>query len=365
MEGKRDPMLKSLLRRGYRTALGLQVAFNARARPGAPKLFYGGARAGSGGGPLVKVARLQAAFPEDRRAYNLVYLLSNAPYLPASALATLKARGVPMVLNQNGTFYPAWFAGDWQARNAEMAHAYHAADHVFWQSAFCRRFADQHLGERQGPGEILFNAVDTTHFTPAPRPQRPVTFLVAGKIEHHLYPRVGDAVIALASLRKGGIDARLIVAGSMDDESARRAEADIARFGLDTEVDLTGPYTQAGAPEIYRRADIYLMTKPNDPCPNTVLEAMACGLPVVYSATGGVPELAGETGWPLRVEESTRTMVWPLAGLLTEAMAAAAYGYGEKGAAACRRARDRFDIAPWIARHRAVFDELLAQGTDR
>ena len=51
MPGKRDPMLKSLLRRGYRAALGLQVTFNARARSGAPQLFYGGAPAGSGGGP--------------------------------------------------------------------------------------------------------------------------------------------------------------------------------------------------------------------------------------------------------------------------------------------------------------------------
>ena len=363
MQGKRDPLLKSLLRGAYRRALGLQVSLRARARAGEPRLFYGGARAGSGGGPLVKVARLQAAFPEDRRHYNLVYLLSNAPYLPASALATLKARGVPMVLNQNGTFYPAWFDGDWQARNALMAQAYHAADHVFWQSAFCRRFADEHLGRRQGPGEILFNAIDTAHFTPAQRPERPVTFLVAGKIEHHLYPRVGDAVMALAGLRKQGIAARLIVAGSLDDESARRAEADIARFGLDTEVDLTGPYTQAVAPAIYRRADIYLMTKPNDPCPNTVLEAMACGLPVVYSATGGVPELAGETGWPLAVEESTQTMIWPLAGPLTETMAAAARGYAERGAAARARAVERFDIAPWIARHRAVFEDLLSRGS--
>lgn len=365
MAGKHDPFLKHVLRAGYRRLLGLQVTLHARARPGAPRLFYGGARAGSGGGPLVKVARLQAAFPEDRKGYNLVYLLSNAPYLSASALATLKTRAVPVVLNQNGTFYPAWFDGDWQAKNAEMAHAYHGADHVFWQSAFCKRFADIHLGVRKGPGEILFNAVDTTRFCPAPRPSRPVTFLVAGKIEHHLYNRVGDAVIALAALRKGGIDGRLIVAGSMDDESARRAEADIARFGLDDEVDLLGAYDQAGAPAIYRRADVYLMTKPNDPCPNTVLEAMACGLPVVYSASGGVPELAGETGWPLKIVESTQTMVWPLAGVLTDAMAAATTGFSGQGEAARARAVARFDIAPWIARHRAVFEDLLDQGGDR
>lgn len=365
MAGKHDPFLKSLARGAYRRALGLQVSLRARARPGELRLFYGGARAGSGGGPLVKVARLQEAFPEDRRSYNLVYLLSNAPYLPPSALATLKARGVPIVLNQNGTFYPAWFEGDWRAKNAEMAAAYHAADHVFWQSAFCKRFADQHLGPREGAGEILFNAVDTTRFSPAHRPDRPVTFLVAGKIEHHLYNRVGDAVMALAALRKGGIAARLVVAGSLDDESARRAEADIARFGLDTEVDLLGPYTQAQAPDVYRRGDVYLMTKPNDPCPNTVLEAMACGLPVVHSATGGVPELAGETGWPLKVEESTQKMVWPLAGPLTDAMAAAAVRFAEKGEAARERARAQFDIAPWIARHRAVFEALLAQGEKR
>ena len=43
-----------------------------------------------------------------------------------------------------------------------------------------------------------------------------------------------------------------------------------------------------------RRADLLLHTKYNDPCPTVVLEAMASGLPVVYSASGGVPELVGE-----------------------------------------------------------------------
>ncbi|MDA1072314.1 MAG: hypothetical protein O2825_13075, partial [Proteobacteria bacterium] len=63
MQGKRDPLLKSLLRGAYRRALGLQVSLRARAQAGEPRLFYGGARAGAGGGPLVQVDRLQAAFP--------------------------------------------------------------------------------------------------------------------------------------------------------------------------------------------------------------------------------------------------------------------------------------------------------------
>ena len=43
-------------------------------------------------------------------------------------------------------------------------------------------------------------------------------------------------------------------------------------------------------------SDIYITFTHKDPCPNTVIEAMACGLPVVYSASGGVPELVGPEG---------------------------------------------------------------------
>ncbi len=56
-------MMKRLLRSGYRAAIGLG-SLTARARGGDPRVFYGGARAGDIGGPLVKVKRLQAHFPE-------------------------------------------------------------------------------------------------------------------------------------------------------------------------------------------------------------------------------------------------------------------------------------------------------------
>jgi glycosyltransferase involved in cell wall biosynthesis len=363
VSGKRDPIHKRVARAGYRYALAIETALTARRRPGPAKVSYAGARAGSGGGPLVKLARLRAFFPQARRDYNLVYLLSNAPYLGRSALGVLRRRHVPIVLNQNGVFYQAWFDGDWRAKNAEMAVGYHMAGHVFWQSEFCRRCADRFLGERAGPGEVLYNAIDTDHFVPAPtRPTRPVTFLVAGKIEHHLYPRIGDALEALARLRVDEKDVRLVIAGSLDQQSAGRCSEDVTRLGLADVVVLAGPYSQADAPDVYRSGDIYLMTKPNDPCPNTVLEAMACGLPVIYSATGGVPELVGDdAGWPLECVEDFDAMRWPDVTALAGSMATAADQHVAAGRQARERAVERYGIEHWIGRHRAVFEALLEE----
>ena len=46
--------------------------------------------------------------------------------------------------------------------------------------------------------------------------------------------------------------------------------------------------------ELMRRAHLLLHTKVKDPCPSAVIEAMACGLPVVYPASGGTVELVGD-----------------------------------------------------------------------
>ena len=359
-------IFKSTIRGAYRAFTGLR-SLTAWPGGGGLRIFYGGARAGDIGGPLVKVKRLKAHFPEHPWGFNLVYALSGAPYLPGVALALMKRRGVAIVVNQNGVFTPAWYRGDWCAKNAEMAAAYHMADHVLWQSEFCRAAAERFLGPREGVGEVLYNAVDTNHYTPAETAGQGggFNFLLTGKIDSHLFYRIDASLRGLAAARAQGLDARLTLAGWVSPEARARCRDLSAELGLEDVVFLSGPYGQREAPAIYRAADAYLMLKHNDPCPNTVIEAMACGLPVLYLATGGVPELVGDAaGVGLACPDDWDKLHVPGARAVADGMAAILDGRGQAmGRAARARAVARFDMGPWIERHRDLFEALLEAGS--
>ena len=231
---------------------------------------------------------------------------------------------------------------------------------MLYQSDFCRLSADRFYSPRDAAWEILHNPVDTTRFVPAAkRPERP-TLLLAGT-QYQRY-RVETAMRALARLPQKW---RLLIAGELawngDVRTARReTQALLAELGLAERVELLGPYTQAAAPGLYQRASILLHTKYNDPCPTVVLEAMACGLPVVYSASGGVPELVARDAGagiaaPLDWERDHRPD--------PDELAAAVEGLAdrlEEASAAAHRCSRRFDLQAWVARHSELFAELTS-----
>ncbi|MGQ0560250.1 MAG: glycosyltransferase family 4 protein, partial [Gemmatimonadota bacterium] len=223
------------------------------------------------------------------------------------------------------------------------------------------------LGVRNGAGEVLYNAVDTRRFTPAAagrRQSEPYRFLATGKIGNHLFYRLESTIAALREARRSGLNAVLTIAGRIEEEALSRAHALTVQLGLEDAITFTGPYTQQDAPSVYRSADAYVMTKHNDPCPNTVIEALAAGLPVVYSNTGGTPELVGDdAGIAVACREDWEEAHSPAAADLADAFCRVVDRHDEFAAAARRRAVERFDINPWIDRHRAVFERLYAQAS--
>lgn len=318
-------------------------------------------------GGMVKLLYMQRDFPHTVAPCNLLYLVSSAlPYDLPLLLAWKKSKGVPLVLNQNGVAYPGWHGPGFERTNRPLARALAEAAHVFYQSKFCKEGADHYLGSARGTWEVLHNPVDTRHFVPAGREPdfAPLRLLLGGT--QYQYYRFETALQTLACLLTRGVDARLLVTGSLGwgrNPKAARAQGLTLqhRLGLDGRVDYLGTYSQADAPRVLGQGDILLHTKYNDPCPGVVLEAMACGLPVAYSASGGLPELVGpDAGVGVPAPASYEKDYPPDPGDLAEAVQTLAADLPRYQTAARQRAVEHFDLASWLERHRQVFMELLA-----
>ena len=90
---------------------------------------------------------------------------------------------------------------------------------------------------------------------------------------------------------KKGLNANIILAGHLDDRVLMDCKNLVEQLKISNKFAYIGKYTQKNAPHIYQKGDAYIMLKYKDPCPNTVIEAMACGLPILYSNSGGLTEL--------------------------------------------------------------------------
>ena len=102
-------------------------------------------------------------------------------------------------------------------------------------------------------------------------------------------------------------------------------------------------------------SDIYVHSARADTFPNSVLEALACGIPVVASAIGGIPEQIDDTKTGLLVPlEDARNMAHRLELLLRDVDLRR-----KMGAAAAEIARLRFDLRQQVATYLAWYELIL------
>jgi glycosyltransferase involved in cell wall biosynthesis len=354
----------SLARAGrYGRAAGrwarLLVAMPEGRRPGI-RVFYGHDRVPTEGeavaGGTAKFQRLATRFPNRPHDFNLLYLGST--WLPRDLgplLWLARRRRTPLVLNQNGVGYPGWAGKEGADEyNRPLRRVLAAAEHVLYQSEFCKRSADEWVGAPRGAWEILYNAVDVDRFVPADEPPIGAPVLLLGGDQYQEY-RVELALRTLRALLRAQPDARLVVTGRL----VAPIEPRIAELGLSGHVDVLGRYAQRDAPAIFRRAHLLLHTKVNDPSPSLVLEAMACGLPVVYPRSGGVPELVGEeAGIGVSHPDTWERDEPPDPEELADAVERVLADLSRYSANARARAVENFALGPWLERHAALFGEL-------
>ncbi len=151
---------------------------------------------------------------------------------------------------------------------------------------------------------VLRNGVDTALFHPDGREAARETLglthptlLSVG----HLIARKGHHLVIAALASLPGTD--LLIVGEGPERA--RLEADIARLGLAGRVRLLGARPHGELQPLYAAADALVLASSREGWANVLLEAMACGTPVVASRIPGNPEVVQRREAGLIVEENT------------------------------------------------------------
>jgi glycosyltransferase involved in cell wall biosynthesis len=122
------------------------------------------------------------------------------------------------------------------------------------------------------------------------------------------------------------------------------------------------PFTRAlgDVARYYQAADVYLHAARADTFPNTILEALACGIPVVATAVGGIPEQVhdGKTGF-LVPSGDVGAMATSIVDLLSNDDLRRRFGQE-----AAHVARTRFDLQGQVNTYLSWFGEILRAHKD-
>jgi glycosyltransferase involved in cell wall biosynthesis len=329
---------------------------------GGVRVFYGHDRIPAPGeraaGGTVKMQKLADRFPNRPTDFSVLYL--GTTWIPRDLrplLRLARARGAAVVVNQDGVGYPGWAGDRTEEVNRPLRRCLHAADHVLYQSEFSKASSDLFLGQPECPWEILPNAVDVERFSPAAEPPAGGPVLLLGGDQTQAY-RLELGLRTLAALSANHPEAELLVTGRL----VSPLEPLARELGIAERVHVLGEYDQRDAPALFRRAHLLLHTKVKDPCPTLVLEAMACGLPVVYPASGGTVELVGEeAGAGVPHPESWERDEPPGPNELADACGRVLADLPRYAQAARRRAVERFPLEPWLERHAELFELVTSR----
>ncbi|QGZ40601.1 glycosyltransferase involved in cell wall biosynthesis [Pseudoduganella flava] len=232
---------------------------------------------------LVRLLPYLAGLWRTAGRVQLFHVMANSGWswhlFAAPAIWVARLRGKPVVVNYRGGEADGFLAG---ARRW-VAPSITRADAVIVPSGFLEAVFRKHGFATQVVPNIVnlerFSAQREPAATPGPR------LLVARNLEP-IYDNA-TALRVLALVRAQHPAAMLVIAG----EGPLRAELEAlaVELKLTDAVTFTGRVDNAGMAALYRNADAMLNCSLVDNMPNSVLEALACGVPVVSTNVGGVP----------------------------------------------------------------------------
>lgn len=180
--------------------------------------------------------------------------------------------------------------------------------------------------------------------------ESPVVVMVARMLRDK---GVGELIEAARQLQRVGVCAQIQLIGGIDIKNPNSLTLpELNALKLENAVEWLGH--QANISEVYAKADIAVLPSYREGMPKSLLEAAACGLPIVTTDTSGCREVVaeGENGYLVPVRDPRR-LAEALEKLITNPVLRA-----RMGAASRARAEREFRLEVIIKKTLAVYDEV-------
>ena len=196
-------------------------------------------------------------------------------------------------------YHPDWFLAmhkEMEAKhyavNAAISQALELSPIVIYQSRWAKEQLDQYLHKRNDHYKIIYNGVDLQQFHPKNSSHAELPVLGTVGVMRYRY----RLQTFLEMSRRLEIPHRLLIVGSLDSDCAQVLKDYQNDAVVGPRITYQPHVPAAELPELYRKMSVLVHPVSGDTCPNVVIEALACGIPVVAPDQGGTAEMIGPGG---------------------------------------------------------------------
>lgn len=242
---------------------------------------------------LRAVFALRRALRSEQRVLVHIHFASRGSTLRKTLLAwmTVRARQ-PLILHAHGAAFDRFYAGLPRVLQRLVQRTFARADRFVVLSSQWREFYIREVGIPERRIVVLYNPTSLPRALPSRVGRQRVQFLFLGRIgERKGSMHLLQAFASLpASLRAR---ARLVFAGDGEVDALKAAARE---YGDAVEVHSWVNTEQRNA--LLAASDVFVLPSSQEGVPMAMLEAMACGLPVITTPVGGIPDIItnGEEG---------------------------------------------------------------------